>query len=239
MLAVIPARLGSTRFPEKVIAPILGKPMIQWVYERTLEASSIDDVIIATDAQEVMDVVASFGGKSVMTSVDHKTGTDRIAEAIEGMEADLIINVQGDEPLIPGEVLDRLVAKMQANPDVEMGTVAVPFAEDDEKFSDPNCVKCVASSSGFALYFSRAAIPYARNERGSTLPLHHWGIYAYRRDFLERFVKFEQSPLELCESLEQLRALENGARILLIQAEESTIGVDVPGDIEKVEALLK
>ncbi len=240
VIAAIPARYGSTRFPAKPLAEICGKPMIQWTCARARAATLVDDVIVATDDDRIADCVRSFGGTAVMTSADHQTGTDRIHEAVGGVDADLVLNVQGDEPMVPPAVLDDLVRAMLDQPEYEMGTVAVPIDPAGEKFADPNVVKCVRAADGTALYFSRSSIPHARDQRPEeAMPLHHWGIYTYRRTFLERFVTLPRSPLERCESLEQLRALENGARIYVLVADEPTIGVDVPDDIAKVEALIR
>ena len=241
IVAVIPARYGSTRFPAKVLAKIQGKIMIQWVYERVAASKMIDRVIIATDDERVKQAVSEFTDNVVMTSSEHQTGTDRIAEAIQGIDADIVLNVQGDEPLIPTHVLDQLLIEFSQREQTEMATVAVPIKADNlpEDFEDPNVVKVVIDTNSNALYFSRAPIPLARDSRpDSASPLQHWGIYAYHRDFLEKYVKMPQSPLEQCEKLEQLRALENGATIYVLISDQTTVGVDVPEDIDKVEAIL-
>ncbi len=240
VVAVIPARYASQRFPGKVLTPICGKPMIQWVYERTAAAALIDETIVATDDERVRQCVEGFGGCAAMTSPEHKTGTDRIAEAIRDVNADLVVNVQGDEPMVPPDVLDRLVQAMLERPEAEMGTIAVPLDSSSADFHDPNVVKAVAGVSGYALYFSRAPVPCARDARPEEArPLRHWGIYAFRRDYLETFVSLPQGPLERCENLEQLRALEHGAKIFVLNSKQATIGVDVPADVPKVEALMK
>ncbi len=239
-VAVIPARHASTRFPGKPLALIAGKPMIQRVYERVLQAKRVDRVIVATDDERIRACVQAFGGQAMMTAADHPTGTDRIAEAVREIDADLVLNVQGDEPLIPPSVLDDLLAHMQAHPELPMGTVAVPIDPDGPDFADPNVVKVVLDREQRALYFSRSPIPYARGERGAgAQPLHHWGVYAYRRDFLYAFIGWPQGTLEECEKLEQLRALEHGARIFVHISHEHPVGVDVPADVARVEALLK
>jgi len=238
VIAVIPARYGSTRFPGKPLALIAGKPMIQRVYECAREAQAIDEVIVATDDERIADVVAGFGGRAVMTSSEHQTGTDRIAEAIRNMPGEIILNVQGDEPLLPVEVLDGLVQAMK-NSAADMGTVAVPFGLTQRDPGDPNAVKVVIGAQGYALYFSRALIPFDRAGSCAVEPLLHWGLYAYRRDFLERFVGWPRGRLEACEMLEQLRALENGARIMVVITEHQSAGVDVPEDVTRVEALLR
>lgn len=238
IVAVLPARYGSSRFPGKPLAIIAGKPMVQWAYERACKAQNIDEVIIATDDQRIMDAVHAFGGKAVMTSPNHATGTDRIAEAIQNIEADLIVNVQGDEPLLPAEIVDELVAGMLKT-GAEMGTVASPFKSAGRDPQDPNAVKVVLDKNQFAMYFSRSAIPFCRQGGTAVEPLLHWGIYAYQRQFLEQFIHWEQSELERCEMLEQLRALENGAKIYVVKAQGRTVGVDTPEDIAIVESILK
>jgi 3-deoxy-manno-octulosonate cytidylyltransferase (CMP-KDO synthetase) len=239
VVAVIPARWGSQRFPGKVLAAIRGKPMVQWVWERASAATRVDEVIVATDDERVAESVEGFGGHVVLTSKDHRTGTDRIGEAVRTLDAAWVLNVQADEPLVPPAVLDRLVEALAARPEVEMGTVAIPMDADDPGFLDRDVVKVVVSARGEALYFSRAPVPYARDGwPEDARPLRHWGIYAFRRDYLERFVSLPQSALERCENLEQLRALEDGARILVITSHEQTLGVDRPEDVKRVEALI-
>jgi 3-deoxy-manno-octulosonate cytidylyltransferase (CMP-KDO synthetase) len=237
-VAVIPARFGSTRFPGKPLAAIAGRPMIQWVYERAAQAQKVDDVIVATDDQRIVEAVEAFGGTAVMTAADHATGTDRIAEAVTGVNADIVVNLQGDEPLLPPSVIDKLIDAMQES-GADMGTAAVPFGQTQSDPLDPNCVKVVVDDRGFALYFSRSLIPFSRNGGVRVEPLLHWGLYAYKRDFLEQFVRWPQGRLEKCELLEQLRALENGAAIRVIEVQEVSMGVDVPADIAKVERLLR
>lgn len=237
-MAVIPARYGSTRFPGKVLAPLAGKPMVQWVCERVAN-SKVAEVIVATEDARVMECVEGFGGRAVMTSAEHQTGTDRIAEALEGVEADLVLNVQGDEPLIASAVIDDLIDAMQATPQAQMGTVAVPLDPRGQDFLDPNVVKVVVDDAGCALYFSRSPIPYPRVASGDAAPLGHWGIYAFRREFLAEFVGWPQGRLEKSESLEQLRAVERGVKIAVVLTDEKAIGVDVPEDLARAEALLQ
>ena len=237
-VAVIPARYGSTRFPGKPLALIAGRPMIQWCYENTSRCKELSDVLVATDDARIVDAVKAFGGRAVMTSPNHPTGTDRIAEAAGFVpDADLILNVQGDEPLMSPEVLSELIQKMRQSR-AEMGTVAVPFSCTDRDPQDPNAVKVVLDASGNALYFSRSLIPYPRQGGTPVAPLLHWGLYAYRRDFLYSFVKWPKGRLEECEKLEQLRALENGAKISVIVTDRQSAGVDVPEDIAHVEKLI-
>jgi 3-deoxy-manno-octulosonate cytidylyltransferase (CMP-KDO synthetase) len=229
--AVIPARYGSTRFPGKVLAMLAGKPMIQWVYEKAA-ASIADEVIVAADDPLVMSAVSKFGGKAVMTAPNHPSGTDRICEAVQQLDCGLVINVQGDEPLIPTSVINELITMMQSNPEFEMGTVAVPRPR-SEIAADPNRVKVVFDNSMRAIYFSRCAIPYLREGGNEAQTYLHWGIYAYRRDILERFVKLPEGILEQCEKLEQLRALENGIKIQILLSNLESIGVDTPEDLER------
>jgi 3-deoxy-manno-octulosonate cytidylyltransferase (CMP-KDO synthetase) len=237
-VAVIPARYGSTRFPGKPLALIAGRPMIQWCYENTSRCKELSDVLVATDDARIVDAVKAFGGRAVMTSPNHPTGTDRIAEAAGFVpDADLILNVQGDEPLMSPEVLSELIQKMRQS-HAEMGTVAVPFSCTDRDPQDPNAVKVVLDANGNALYFSRSLIPYPRQGGTPVAPLLHWGLYAYRRDFLYSFVKWPKGRLEECEKLEQLRALENGAKISVIVTDRQSAGVDVPEDIAHVEKLI-
>jgi 3-deoxy-manno-octulosonate cytidylyltransferase (CMP-KDO synthetase) len=233
--AIIPARFASTRFPGKVLAELCGKPMIQWVYEKAA-ASIADEVLIATDDKRVVDAVEAFGGKAVMTSPDHPSGTDRICEAAVGLDCDIIINIQGDEPLIPVEVINDLIVLMQSNPEIEMGTVGVPAERN--VLADPNKVKVVVDNFDFALYFSRSLIPFLR-EGGVDCPaLLHWGIYSYRKTVLENFVSLPEGNLEACEKLEQLRALENGIKIYLMRSSLESIGVDTPEDLKAAELKL-
>jgi 3-deoxy-manno-octulosonate cytidylyltransferase (CMP-KDO synthetase) len=237
VLAIIPARYASTRFPGKPLALIAGVPMIERVYRQTAGASGIDRVVVATDDQRIMDAVGTFG-QAVMTRVDHPSGTDRVAEAAAGDPADIIINVQGDEPIIPQEVISALADRMRQDPSLDMATVGVPMATNDPDLDNPNVVKIVQSQRGRALYFSRAALPFNRDGDGSAMPLRHWGIYAYRRRLLDEFVTWPQSPLEQTEKLEQLRVLENGGSIGLVISDAYSIGVDSPEDVARVEAWL-
>lgn len=239
VVAVIPARYASTRFPGKPLAAIAGKPMIQWVYEQATR-SNVAATVVATDDPRIAECVAGFGGRYVMTAATHATGTDRIAEAIREINGHVIINIQGDEPLIPVTIINDLARHMTGPAAPDMATVAVPIDATDAEFTNPNVVKVVIDNGGNALYFSRAAIPHRRDpESGDVRPLWHWGVYAYRRAFLEQFASWPQSALERHEKLEQLRALENGARILVLIRDERIVGVDVPEDIEKVEAMLR
>ena len=217
--------------------------MVQWCYESTSKCKELDDILVATDDQRIVDAVTAFGGKAVMTSPNHATGTDRIAEAIQRDTADLILNVQGDEPLMSANVLSRLILTMRES-GAEMGTAAVPFKETGRDPMDPNAVKVVVDKRGFALYFSRSIIPFIRGkaheEWFDEYPfLKHLGIYAYRREVLAEVTKLPQSSLEKAESLEQLRWLQSGYRIRVGLTDVETVGIDTPEDLQRAEAFLK
>ena len=235
-IGLIPARLAATRLPNKPLLDIAGKPMIQWVYERARAASSLDDVMIATPDDEIRRCVESFGGEAIMTSPDHRSGTDRLAEAARFLDADIILNIQGDEPLLEPEAVDALVRAMIEFPDAQMGSLMCPLADASEE-DDPAVVKVVTDREGFALYFSRSRIPYPRDPEAAQ-PRKHIGIYAYRRDCLIAFSRLAPTPLEKAESLEQLRALENGYRIKMVETSFSPTSVDTPEDLERVRTLL-
>ena len=234
---IIPARYASTRFPGKPLAMLAGKPMIRHVYEKAA-ASSADLVAVATDDRRIADAVESFGGVAVMTSVDHPSGTDRIAEAWKklGGDAGIIINVQGDEPLIPTSVIDELIAVMKQDGNLPMATVAVPGSR--ETMTENN-VKVVFGADGNALYFSRSMIPFLRRGGEECGVWLHWGIYAYRAETLERFVTLPPGKLENAEKLEQLRALENGIAIRVVTSNLQSVGVDTPEDLAAAEARLR
>lgn len=236
VLAVIPARFGSMRFPGKVLANLGGKPIVQHVWERT-NYSRADEVLVAVDDREVYNTVTGFGGKAVMTSSSHPSGSDRIFEAIGDVECDAVINVQGDEPFIRPEVINALIDVITADDAPDMATVVVPC--DREEIADnPNIVKVVMSSDNHALYFSRSMIPFLRTGGEEMTCYRHWGIYAYKRSALAKFVSLPEGRLERCEKLEQLRALENNMRIKCVVTEYSSIGIDTPEELEKAEAFL-
>ena len=233
---IIPARYASTRFPGKPLALLAGKPMIQHVWEKAI-ASSADVVAVATDDERIAEAVRKFGGIAIMTSPDHPSGTDRIAEATRAFSGvETVINIQGDEPLIPTELVDKLIELMTGDRSIEMATVAVPA---DRANLTENNVKVVFGVNGQALYFSRFNIPFVRQSGVDPGCFLHWGIYAYRKDILERFVQLPPGKLENAEKLEQLRAMENGITIKVVTSELTTIGVDTPEDLVKAEALLK
>jgi len=241
---IIPARYASTRFPGKPLADLCGKPMIQWVCERSSLCEVVDRVIVATDDQRIADAVSAFGGDVVMTRVDHATGTDRLAEVAAGLDDELIVNVQGDEPLIDPAMIHAAVAPLLADSTILMGTLGAPLTSLEE-FRNPNVVKVVTDRAGFALYFSRAPIPYPRDfvedldQRWSELATaKHIGLYAYRRSFLLDYPNLSVTPLEEQESLEQLRALEHGYRIRVATTDLVGQGVDTPEDLERVRAML-
>lgn len=241
VVGVIPSRWGSTRFPGKSLTPLCGKPLVQWVVEGAARAKSLDDLVVATDDARIADAVRAFGGRVVMTRSDHPTGTDRIAEAVRSVAADIVINIQGDEPLINAALVDELAAVMKSDASWDMATAARPITgERDLQVS--SVVKVVFDQAGRALYFSRSPIPFVRDAAavaGETVHWCHVGIYAYRRAFLQRFVEMPQCTLEKAESLEQLRALNAGARIAVLRTMEKGIGVDTPEDVPYVEALLR
>lgn len=237
ILCVIPARYASTRLPGKPLADIVGKPMIQHVYERSAQATIPQQVVVATDDEKVFQAVQQFGGKVVMTSSEHQTGTDRLAEvASKYAEVDVIINVQGDEPLIDPKVIDELAQEFLNDTALQMASVMSIM--DTEDYQNPNAVKVVTDLNNNALYFSRSLLPYPR-VAGKVNVYKHIGIYAYKKDFLLKFAKLEPTPLEQSESLEQLRALENGYKIKMIKTKAKFIGVDSIEDLQTVNELLR
>lgn len=245
VVAIIPARYASTRFPAKPLVDIHGKPMVQHVYERTRMASHVDEVIIATDDERILAAAQDFGARAVLTSPRHETGTDRLAEvAADLTDVDLIVNVQGDEPMIEAEMIDTAIAPLKENTDISMGTLMACIGS-QEDFIDPNVVKVVTDQHGLALYFSRSPIPHTRDADSAVMPgaMHvlgyrHIGLYVYRRDFLLRYPHLAPTPLEQAEKLEQLRALEHGYRIHVALTRHQSMGVDTPKDLEKVKAAL-
>jgi 3-deoxy-manno-octulosonate cytidylyltransferase (CMP-KDO synthetase) len=241
ILGLIPARYASTRFPGKPLHPIAGKPLLQHVVERCRLAKSLSGVIVATDDERIRDVAGQFC-RVEMTRAEHPSGTDRIAEAAARCECDAVVNIQGDEPLIDPAVIDAVADALAGN---EMSTAATPI-KDVTDYDNPNVVKVVADAAGRALYFSRRTIPFVRDaasrpvqDQLAAFPfLKHLGIYGYRRETLLRLVRFPVSPLEAAEKLEQLRALEHGLRIAVVRVDYDSVGVDAPGDVERVEKIL-
>lgn len=236
-LCVIPARYASTRLPGKPLADICGKPMICRVLERASRAQKPEKVIVATDDERIYNAVRAEGGEALLTRADHPTGTDRLAEVAEAYtEVDLIVNVQGDEPLIEPSVIDDLIAPFEMEENLPMATVMVRM-EDAAEQLNPNNVKVVVDKLGYALYFSRSLVPYPRAAAGPVYK--HIGIYAYRRDFLLRYARLEPTPLEKAESLEQLRALENGYGIRVLETDCRFVGVDTPEDLALVNKIYR
>ncbi len=231
-VAIIPARYDSSRLPGKVLKDICGKTMIERVYNQTKQAENIEQVIVATDDSRIFKEVEDFGGQVVMTG-EHPTGTDRVAEAAAKIEADVIINVQGDEPTLKPEMLEQLLEPFKQDKSLNMGTLKKKITQVD-KIKDSNIVKVICDSDDFALYFSRARIPYNREESDVDY-YKHIGIYAYRKDFLLEYTNLASTPLEKSESLEQLRALENGYRIKVVETEYEAFGVDTPEDLAEVK----
>jgi 3-deoxy-manno-octulosonate cytidylyltransferase (CMP-KDO synthetase) len=237
IVAVIPARFASSRFPGKPLADIDGRPMIEHVYRRAKACAAIQRVIVATDDLRVADAVRRFGGDVRLTRADHRTGTDRIAEVAETLDCDVVVNVQGDEPLIDPDAIAAAVAPFAADPGVPMTTLYRRI-EQPAELNNPNIVKVVLDRAGYALYFSRAPIPFARDPRAGWPPLYrHIGLYAYRRSTLLVIAALEPTPLERAESLEQLRALEHGIRIKAVETAYDSLGVDTPEDLEQVRRL--
>lgn len=241
-IGIIPARYASTRFPGKPLALLGGKPVIQHVYEKV--AAVLEAAYVATDDERIYDVVKSFGGQVVMTRTDHKSGTDRIEEAIEkiGGEWDVVVNVQGDEPFVAKSQLDTICHCFD-DPTTQIATLGKPF-ESMEAVQNPNSPKIVVDNMGFAMYFSRSVIPYVRGKEKSSWLTHypflkHLGIYAYRMDVLRQVTQLPQSSLEIAESLEQLRWLQNGFKIKVGITDVETVGIDTPQDLERAEEFLK
>jgi len=252
VVAVIPARYGSTRLPGKPLAIIGGKPMIQHVYENASKAKLLDQIIVATDDRRIEEAVKKFGGNVVRTSKDHASGTDRLAEVARKLKAaDWLVNIQGDLPFIRSQTIARAIQPLMDDRKIPMGTVCTAIYEMKD-WQNPNVVKVLKDRAGFALYFSRAPIPFLRNNEidvaGKTSTsssnqrlwgYRHLGLYVYRRDFLLKFAGLRPTPLERIESLEQLRALQNGYPIYVAEVDEQPIEVDTPADLKKAEHYLK
>jgi len=253
--AVIPARYHSSRFPGKPLADICGKPMVQHVYERAKSAVLVEEVLVATDDVRIADAVRKFGGKAVMTSPGHRTGTERVAEVAVGLETEIIANIQGDEPLIRGDIIDEAIRPLISDKSIQISTLKTPITRMGDWFS-PNVVKVVTDREGFALYFSRSPIPFFRDEPGGegwfpssgreyeddSPPLgpvyRHIGLYIYRRALLLSIAEMESTPLERAERLEQLRLMENGYRIKVIPIDYYPPSVDTPEDLEEIRERL-
>ena len=234
--AIIPSRYFSTRLEGKPLIDIAGKPMVQRVYESAQKAQLIDQVVVATDDRRILETVIGFGGKAELTSTNHLSGTDRIAEVADRLSCDIVVNLQGDEPLMESRLIDEVVRLVMDNAEVYMASAKSPIRQVEE-LTDPNVVKVVSDCDGYALYFSRSPIPYCPTGSEDLLApigFKHIGLYVYKKDFLMKFVALGPSPLEKQERLEQLRALENGYRIKLVYTEYDSIGVDTPEDVKRV-----
>jgi 3-deoxy-manno-octulosonate cytidylyltransferase (CMP-KDO synthetase) len=247
ILGVIPARFASTRFPGKVLAQISSKTMLQHVYERCAQARYLSSTTIATDDDRVYSVAKGFGARVRMTRADHPSGTDRVAEVASAEAAEIVVNIQGDEPLIDPAAIDAAILPLVHDPEIVMGTLKKRI-EDEREIADPNVVKVVTDRRGDAIYFSRCPIPYERKtpagpKAGPEMPVRpyfkHVGLYVYRRDFLLQYSALPMGPLEQAERLEQLRALENGYRIRVVETEYESLGVDTPEDLERVSRLFE
>ncbi len=241
-IGIIPARYGSTRFPGKPLAPILGKTLLQRTYENAQRCKSLKLIIVATDDQRIYDHVMEFGGNVVMTSMNCETGTDRLAEVIANyphLKSDIVVNIQGDEPCVDPRTIDAVIEILHNDPQASMSTAAVLLESEEEAIS-PSIVKCTMDQRSNAMYFSRNLIP--SNKTGSycseTVYYRHIGIYSYRSDFLTKYACLAKTPLQSTEDLEQLKALENGYRIKVAIVKSSAVGVDLPEDIQKIEKIL-
>jgi 3-deoxy-manno-octulosonate cytidylyltransferase (CMP-KDO synthetase) len=238
IVGVIPARYGSSRFEGKVLADIAGKPMIQHVYERARQSRTLDELLVAVDDPRVQSRVEAFGGKAILTGPYHESGTDRIAEVVETMPVDIVVNIQGDQPLLDPNMIDEAVQPMIDKPEIQMSTLKREIEKDE--FDDPGVVKVVVDDKDFALYFSRSLIPYPRYDENLHV-YEHVGLYVYRKEFLLKISKMPQGYLEKIESLEQLRVMEKGYKILVVETKTNRtagISVDTPEDLKKVERVL-
>lgn len=235
-IAIIPARIASTRLPRKILREIDGRTMLDRVYSAAKASPMLADVIVATDTQEILDVCRRHGWNARLTSDQHRSGTDRVHEVAQTIEADVYVNVQGDEPLARPEHLNALLTLMQ-NESVQVGTLKTPCGQED--VANPNAVKVVTDSNGRALYFSRSTIPFDRDSRGDIAYFKHLGFYAYRKPALDQFCRWPESSLERSERLEQLRFLENGTDIYVAETPHDTIGVDTEADLKRVEGILR
>ncbi len=233
-VGIIPARLAATRLPNKPLIDIGGKPMLQRVWERALLAKNLEEVLIATPDEAIRDAAEGWGARAVMTAPTHRSGTDRLAEAAEKLDCDIVVNIQGDEPLIAPEAIDAVMMPLVDDPSLQMSSLMCPCP--DEDLENPACVKVVFDQFDRALYFSRSRIPYPRT-KGSAV-WQHIGLYAYRRAFLVKYVRMKPTPLEMAESLEQLRALESGVAIKMVRWPEAPLSVDTEQDLARMRAIL-
>lgn len=240
IVVIIPARYGSTRFPGKPLARIAGKPMVEHVCEQADSCKEVSDVVVATDDDRILDCVQAFGGKAVMTASGHSSGTDRIAEAAEILhlkDEDIVVNVQGDQPLLPPLILDEMIAPFEEDEGLPMTTLMYRI-RDPEEVDNPNHVKVVTDTQGFALYFSRHPIPFYRDPGSNPVHYKHLGLYAYRTAFLKTFTRLPEGRLEAAEKLEQLRVLEHGYRIRVVETDFDSPEVDTPEDVKRVETII-
>lgn len=234
VIGIIPARLAAVRLPNKPLLDIAGKPMIQWVWEQARKVTLLDDLLVATPDEAILKVVESFGGRAVMTSPKHRSGTDRLAEAAANLDAEIIVNIQGDEPLLDPRNIEKAIEPLLAVPDLPIVSLMCPCPTEER--DNPATVKVVCDRHQNALYFSRARIPYPRNMEAVPV-MQHIGLYAYRREFLLAFAQMEPTPLEKTEGLEQLRVLENGYAIRMVSVEQAPLSVDTPDDLRRVREI--
>lgn len=233
ILCIIPSRIGSTRLPRKALLPIQGKPMVQWVYENAKKCPIINDIIVATDSQDIAEVIQKINGNVVFTPADLATGSDRVAYVAKKLDADIIINLQGDEPFVKASMLKQLVSPYLKGERPLMTTLAYPLLNKDE-YANPNIVKVLVDKNQDAIYFSRSPIPYFKNS--IEVPVyHHIGLYAFQREFLLNFTSLPQTPLEKAEALEQLRAIEQGYKIRVCLTSESTLEINTPSEYEQAQ----
>ena len=241
IICIIPARYESTRFEGKALADICGKPMIQHVYERVLKSSAVSYVAVATDNKRIFTAVKEFGGNVIMTSSEHRSGTDRIAEAVSTLDdvedSDVIVNIQGDQPLFEPSQIDEVAGPLLKDPTIDMCTLMY-LIKREEEITHPNAVKVVFDRDSFAIYFSRSTIPYVRGSDSEIPYYKHHGIYAYRKSFLVTFTRLEEGCLERLEALEQLRAIEHGYRIKVVETPYDSVEVDTPGELERVKRII-
>ena len=237
VIGVIPARKLARRFPGKILVPLCGRPLLWWVVDRARQARMLQRVIVATDDEEIFDSAEEAGAEAMMTDPSHPSGTDRVAEVVSRVGCDIAVNIQGDEPLVDPHLIDAMAKELGADAGWDMATAATPIV-DLEDLVSTSVVKVVCDSAGGALYFSRACIPHDRDGHGKTVYWRHVGLYGYRASFLRRLVETPPCELELAERLEQLRALYIGCRMKVMQADDASIGIDVPEDVSRAEELL-
>lgn len=237
VIGVIPARYGSSRLPAKALAIIHGKPMIQHVYERCLKSKLLSEVLVATDDKRILDAVINFGGNVVMTSKSHKSGTDRIGEAVKNIKCDIVVNIQGDEPMIDPRNIDKAIEPLVKDRRINVSTLCFKISDRTE-INNPNVVKVVLDSYSNALYFSRSVIPFNRDNTKAEY-FKHIGLYVYRKNYLRKLIKLKPSKLELTEKLEQLRILESGEKIKVIETKIDSHSVDTPADLKKIRKLIR